>query len=120
MALDRPHVRGDLREYGRVVARAGADVEHALAAAQVQQRDHVGDERWLADRLARADGQRAVLPRALAQVGGNEQLAGDARDSLDHELVEAAPAQGAKELLAFHVPFATPDSVPAHSGRPAI
>ena len=118
VALDAPHVRGDLREHGRVIARAGADVEHALAAAQAEERDHVGDQRRLADRLPGADRQRAVLPRAVTQILGHEELARHARDRLDELLVQPSPAQRVEELVAVHAASGTPDSIASHGGRP--
>ena len=62
-------------EHRGVVARAGADVEHALVARQREQLAHAGDDERLRDRLPRADRQRDVVPRLLAQARRDEAVA---------------------------------------------
>ena len=58
--LDRVHLAGELRQHRRLVARPGADVEHALAAAEGQRLADAGDHVRLRDRLAR---RRSAAPR---------------------------------------------------------
>ena len=56
-----------------VVARAGADVEHALAAAQLEQLAHARDDQRLGDRLARrrSAAARCPTPRRAERAGTN-------------------------------------------------
>ena len=63
LALDAPDVPREVGQDRRVIARAGADVEHLLVAAQLQHLAHARDHHGLRDRLARADRQGGVLPR---------------------------------------------------------
>ena len=64
--LDRVYLAGELGEHRCLVAGAGADVKHALAAVEgellADERDHVR----LGDRLVSADGQRGVSVRPVA------------------------------------------------------
>ena len=84
----------ELREHRRLVAGAGADVEHALAAAQRELRADARDHVRLRDRLVAADRQRGVVVGAAAQLLGHEELARHARHRLEHALVvDAARAQ---------------------------
>ncbi len=55
-------VAAEAGEQRGVPARAGPDVEHAIARAHVEQLEHVGDDERLGDRLVGADRQRPVLP----------------------------------------------------------
>ena len=66
--LDRGHVRGELVEHGGRVARARADVEHALGAVELEQRAHLRDDVRLRDRLALADRERRVVVRVPREV----------------------------------------------------
>ena len=84
----------ELREDRRLVARAGADVQHALPPGQRERladpRDHVR----LRDRLPLADRERRVVVRAPAHPLRHEQLARDARHRGENALVgDAARAQ---------------------------
>ena len=98
-ALDRVHLAGELGEHGRLVARAGADVEHALAALQRERLADPGDHVGLRDRLARADRQRRVLVRAPALLGRDEELARHLGHRREHALVHDVAAA---ELLVHH------------------
>ena len=60
LPVDRGHRAAELREDRRLVARSRADVEDPVAGPHREQLGHPGDDVRLADRLAGADGQRAV------------------------------------------------------------
>ena len=63
------------QEAGRV-ARAGADLEHALVALQVERLEDRGDDPGLGDRLLGADRQRRVGVGELAPALGDEASRG--------------------------------------------
>ena len=79
LALDRPHPRGERAQHGGVIARAGADVEHTVLAAQLEQLGHPRDDQRLGDRLPAADAQRAVVPGRPRAAGGTNSRAGRRR-----------------------------------------
>ena len=88
VALDAPHVRGEPGEQRGVVARAGADVEHPLAAVELEQLAHARDHERLGDRLARADRQRRRCPtprrrsaRGTKRSRGTARIASSTRSS---------------------------------------
>ena len=86
-----------LRQQRRVVARAGADVEDALVAVQLEQLAHAGDDERLRDRLAGADRQRDVVPRLGGERLGDEQVARDVADRLQHALVADVVAAACRQ-----------------------
>ena len=75
MALDRVHLARGVREHRGGVARARADLEHALAALELERFRHVSDDVRLRDRLPFADRQRRVGVRELAHLLAHEFLA---------------------------------------------
>ena len=85
VTLDRVDVLRDLREHCRRVARAGADLEHRLAALQQQCFGHQRDDVWLRDRLAFLDRQGRVVVGELAQVRRQECLARHAAHCVEDE-----------------------------------
>ena len=87
VALDRPHVPGQAGEHGRVIARAGAHVEHAVVRAQLEQLAHPRDDERLGDRLPAADAQRDVVVGVRPQARGHEGLARHLRDRPQDALV---------------------------------
>ncbi len=92
--LDRVHLAGELGEHRGLVAGAGADIEDAFRAVQLElladSRHHVR----LRDRLTLADGQRRVGVRTAVQLRRHEQLARHAFHGAEHALVgDAARAQ---------------------------
>ena len=70
IALDADHLAGEPRQDRRLVARAGADLEHAMLRLHVELLGHVGDDVGLADGLAAGDRQRAI------RIGGRRMLGG--------------------------------------------
>jgi hypothetical protein len=71
--FDRVHAHHQLGHNRRGVARAGADLEHAVGRIQARRLDHASHDIGLRDRLAFLDGQGAVLvgefPHRLRQKG---------------------------------------------------
>ena len=61
-AFDRDDALGESREHRGLIAGAGADFEHVLAAAKRQRRTHLRDGRRRRDGLAAADRQRTDTP----------------------------------------------------------
>src|SRR5215471_6260404 len=86
-ALDRVHLGCELGEHRRLIARAGADVEHPLAIGEVEQLADQRDHRGLRDRLPHADRKRGVVVRPPTQLGRHEELSRDAAHRLEHALV---------------------------------
>ena len=94
--------RRQQREHAGRVAGAGADLQHPLAAAQLQRLADRGDDPGLGDRLAGIDRQRRVGVGAVAQRAGHEDLTRHLRHRRQHPLVvDLAPAQ-----LPLHHPRA--------------
>ena len=110
-------MRGQPGQQGGVVARARADVEHALAAVQLQQLEHAGDDERLGDRLLGADRQRHVLPRVVAQLGRHEGLARDRADGLEHALVADVASQRPQQPLGRWRASAAPYAMLAPAAR---
>ena len=67
-ALDGIDLAGNAREHGRRIARAGADLEHTLAALEPQRLDHEGDDVGLRDGLLGLDRQRRILVGEFPQI----------------------------------------------------
>src|SRR3954467_13278045 len=113
-ALDGVHLACQLREHRRLVAGAGADVEHALVAAQRHELADQPDHRRLRDRLPAADRKRGVVVRAPAQLLRHEQLARHAFNRVEHALVADVAV---RELTLDHattgVDHGTGESTPA-------
>ena len=86
----------ELGQHRGLVARARADVEHALVAVQVARLADQPHHRRLRDRLLVADRKRDVVPRVRAQVFRDEARAVDARervsDARAHRSARARPA----------------------------
>jgi hypothetical protein len=90
--LDRADFAGDAREHGGGVARAGADLEHAVAGADPRRLDHARDDVRLRDRLPVRDRQRRVLVGEFAHPGLEERLARHLAHRREHARVaHAAP-----------------------------
>ena len=72
--LDRVDPGGEAGEDRRVVARAGADLEHPVAGREAELLAHDRDDVGLRDRLALADRQRVVGVGFGAKGSGHEQM----------------------------------------------
>jgi len=72
--LDRVDARGDLGQDRGLIAGAGADLEHGLAALEAQRLRHEADDVRLRDRLPVADGHRVILVGLRPERRGNEQV----------------------------------------------
>jgi hypothetical protein len=73
--LNRPDVGGDFGENRGLIARAGADFQRRGPGLELQQLGHHRDDVWLRNRLAMANGQRAVGVRCIAPVFRHEFVA---------------------------------------------
>ena len=91
VALDADHLGGEAGEHRGRVARAGADLQHPLVAAQLQRLADRGDDPGLGDRLRLADRQGRVGVGAAAEALGDELLARHLPHRRQHALV-ADPA----------------------------
>ena len=120
VALDAPHVGAEPGQQRRVVAGAGADVEDALVAVQLQQLAHAGDDERLGDGLAGADRQRDVLPGLGRERLGDEEVARDVADRLQHALVADMVTELVDKLVGVHAmtPPAARTSASARSESP--
>ena len=115
MALDRDHLDAKRAEDGSGVARAGADLEHPLAALQGKGLADRGDDPGLGDRLALGDRQRRIGIGAGALAVADEVLARHLLHRRQHPLVaDPAPAQ-----LALDHPPPLGGEVAACGGRAA-
>src|SRR5579862_1804147 len=93
-ALDRVHLRSELGDDGGLVAGAGADVEHALAAVQPELLADARDHVRLRDRLTLPDRYCRVVVRTRPQSLRHEHFARYARHRREHALVvDTARAQ---------------------------
>src|SRR5688500_11345381 len=131
MTLDRGDLAAEEREYGRLVAGAGADLQDALAGSRGEQLGHPPDDVRLADRLARLNRERLVGVGEAPPIIGDEQLSRDGAHRPQDPLVADAPGPklprdhggaglgfGARVTLAGHARQDTPrrGSIPASSG----
>ena len=105
--LDRDDPAGELVEHRRRVAGAGADVEHALAAVELEELAHRRDDERLGDRLVLADRERRVVVRVRGDLDRDERLTGDAPHRGQHALVGDPPAT---ELSLDHTGSGPPQS----------
>ena len=96
--FDRVDVCGEKREQRRVVARAGAHVEHAVAWPEREHLEHARHHQRLGDRLAVADREGHVRVGAVLLGLRDEPFAGDARDRGQDALVLDRGAQQLREL----------------------
>jgi hypothetical protein len=78
--LDAVDATRQPRQHRRLVARAGADLQHLVARLHLQRLRHQGHHLRLAQRLPEADRQRAVLVGLIEEGRRHESLP---RDSLD-------------------------------------
>ena len=121
VALDAPDVVRQLGEHGGVVARAGADVEHALAAVEREQLAHPRDDERLGDRLPGADRQRDVVPRLRLQVGrarsGRAAPRAGRRARARRRHAAAAARAGARAGRRSRLAYATVAPAAASSSR---
>src|SRR6266542_248555 len=85
--LDRMYFARQLREHGRLIAGAGADIEDALVTIEREALADEGDDERLRDRLSVCKRQRRILVREPAQVLGHEELARHARHRVEHALI---------------------------------
>src|SRR5262249_52064377 len=110
IALDRHNLTCQPREYRRLIARAGANLEHPMLLPHTELPGHVSHQEWLADGLAASDRQRTVRISAVPEAAINEALARPLVEGAQHRhVVDAAPPQFEQELHAadavFHVRF---------------
>ena len=98
--LDREHLRHEMREQHRLIARARADLEHALLARELQQLEIARVHPRLRDRLPVADRQRRVLVRAMPQPRRHERVARRHLERAQHgEIANSLLAQRLDEPL---------------------
>src|SRR5262249_39088650 len=90
------------REHCRLIARAGADLEHLVARRQLECLGHHGDDLRLAYGLALADRQRLVLIGLVVEGLRHEVLARHPADGVEHRRVgdPAAPERHDQADLA--------------------
>ena len=99
-ALDGIDALGDPADHRGRIARAGADLEHAIARLDLRRCDHQADDVRLRDGLAGFDRQRGVLIGKLAQAFGNEDLTGHPAHGSEH----VAVAHASTRQLSIHHP----------------
>ena len=85
--LDRDDAAGELVEHRSRVPGAGADVEHALPALELEELAHRRDDERLGDRLVLADRERRIVVRVRGDLDRDERLARDAPHRGQHALV---------------------------------
>ena len=119
MALHRHHLRAEPGEHGRGVARPGAHLQHRLGSAQLQELGHARHDPGLRDRLARPDGERAVVIGAPPLVLRHEQLArhlGHGRQ--DSLVVDPAAAELPPHHALARVSGCSCGALPVHARSP--
>jgi hypothetical protein len=84
VSLDGVDLAREVGEDGRGIARAGADLQHAIAGTELERRGHQGDDVWLRDRLPLLDRQWAVDVGELLEVGREKGLARHTAHRLQH------------------------------------
>ena len=106
-ALDREDLRDEMREQHGLIARAGADLEHALAALEREDLEVPRMDARLRDGLPAADRKRRILVRAMAHAGGHERVPRRQVERTQHgEIADALLAQQLDEPAprAAHLP----------------
>jgi hypothetical protein len=88
VVLDRPHRRAKLGEHGGLIAAARSDLEAAVCAPGQNGLRHHRDDVRLADRLARADGQRTIVVRVLPHELRHESVPRNPSHRREHRLVD--------------------------------
>ena len=101
VALDADDLAGQLGQHGRLITAAGADLQHLLAAGELQRLGHQRDHVRLADRLAAVDGQGAVGVSLVAEGRGDELFAGHAGHGRQHPRIADPPPS---QLPLDHLP----------------
>jgi hypothetical protein len=99
--LDTVHFLAEFAQDGRLVARAGADVQGPRVGSRTRQLSHQRHDVRLRNRLIPADRQRAVCVSRILQVVWNIQVARNPPHRLQHALVRNVPAT---EMMLDHVP----------------
>jgi len=97
--LDGEHGARDLVENRRLIARAGADLEHALAALESRGLGHERHDVGLRDGLVVADGQGRVAIGGVAQLLRHELVARHGAHGREHERILHAASH---DLLRDH------------------
>src|SRR5262249_40873419 len=102
IALDAHDLAREPREYGSLIARAGADLEHAVVRRDRELLAHIGDHVRLADGLPAVDRQRLVGIGGVGMVWRDAILARDLAHGAQPPLVDdAAPPQVEQEPHAY-------------------
>ena len=120
----RVHLPDQLGEHRRLVAGAGADLEHDVLRRGAEQVGHQRHDEGLRDGLAVADRQRAVLVGAGGLLGGDEGVARHAAHRRQHARVDpgppprALPAWRAWSSMVATIASRAPTSQAAARGRP--
>ena len=90
-AFDRVDVAAQPGEHRRLVARAGADLEHPCTAIDFQRLGHDRDRRRMGDGLPVADRQRPILVGTLAQRFVHKEMPWGLRHRPEDALVLDSP-----------------------------
>ena len=91
--LDAPHPARQPRQDRRLVAEAGADLEHAVGGQRGQEVGHHRHDERLRDRLVEADRQGRVVVGQGSQRRRHEAVARDVRHGGQHARVERRLAE---------------------------
>jgi hypothetical protein len=110
VALDRPDLADDRTEDRGGVAGAGADLEDALVAVELEGFEHQGDDVGLGDGLPFLDREGGVVEGELGERLGDESVPGSAAHRLEDQRVGHAAGRD----LRFHHPVALFDRFVAH------
>src|SRR4030081_1205261 len=104
IALDADDLASESREHRGLIARAGADLEHAMPPLHAQLFGHIGHEIGLADGLAAGDRQRLIGIGAVGEGIVDEMLARHLVHGAQHRRIgDPALAQRKQELHAADV-----------------
>src|SRR5262249_11667656 len=98
-ALDRADAPRELGEHGRLIARAGADLENLFLAGELEQLGHEAHDVGLRDRLLLADRQGVIAVGAITQCFLDEEMTRDAPHHREHALFGDLAA---RKLLLDH------------------
>jgi len=91
---------GEDGKNGRLIAAAGADLEHPLTPLQGEQFAHAGHHVRLGNRLIAPNGQGVILIRTLAEIVRNKLVTRKLRHRLENALILNTTTH---ELLSDHL-----------------
>ena len=89
--FDREYLVHQLGEHGRLISRAGSDLQHGVIRMHVERFCHVRHDERLGDRLLIANRKRLVVVRAVSNVRRDEKMTRHPKHRIqDRSVLDAA------------------------------